>query len=662
MNAYTRLIVAAALGAVAQPAFAAVGVVRASSEYTEFYNGDDTKGIDFVQSIRVSQPAYCSLVRGDTRVVFMASGMKQVIARCWQQPTSAKPDPWGHDEVLADLAIGDDGKGEFIFPADKFPNGPTTIRIQARDGKGLQDYCELQVYNLGGIKWKQGIPKEDPPGAAGLKLVYKDDFDGPLSISSNGKGAIYAAHKSGGGDFSSSRWPFTDPLGPYKPFGQRDSYLCIHATKTGDKGVTGILSSIRSDGTGVSVPIPFYMECRFICHSAPGSWGAFWTLTKGNIGMNPESSEYKRLKALGSDELDCIECYGGYGPHNPNHGGRYGATTHFWGQEKDPTLAWSRPKLPNGQKNPNYKAPHIFDDTLKYGGHSSWSWTFHTYGVRADEKDTVYYFDNFEILRHPTGPLTKSQNTWFLINYAIGGISGWPIDMARYNNTSDMWVDWVRVYCGNPEKLPASFGKIPKTGLRGTIGVNFVTDGTDRRQLMATNDVAGVGRTANKGWNNYPVHGGGALIKTDVGKPTQLTVSVGGTYTDEIGEGWGFGAGDAKLKRACLAGSPEVRVANVPYDHYALVVHLGAGRDGAEGVVSVTDDQGEDRGSFAFNYGWSGGAYVESKAKPGETPQGNFIIVRNLHDKALKFKIAKTGGRGFAAVTGFQIIPQKHVR
>ena len=51
-----------------------------------------------------------------------------------------------------------------------------------------------------------------------------------------------------------------------------------------------------------------------------------------------------------------------------------------------------------------------------------------------------------EVLRHPTGPVTRSQDTWFLINYAIAGISGWPYDLERYGNESDMWVDWVRVY------------------------------------------------------------------------------------------------------------------------------------------------------------------------------------------------------------------------
>lgn len=410
-----------------------IGQIRASKEYPEFYDGNSAKGIDFVQSIRVLEPRYCSDVKGDVRVVFEAKGMSRAIARCWRQGGV-----WGKDAVLADLTLGDDGRGEFVFPGEKFPNGPTTIRIQSTNGKGQQDYCELQVYNLGGVVWNQGLPKSAPPAAKGLKLVFSDDFDGPLSISSDGRGARYAAHKTGGGDFSG--WPFSDPEGDCRPFGQQGTFLRIHASKpAGTKGRTGILSSIRADGTGVAVPVPAYLECRLTCQSAPGTWGAFWTLTQGTIGMSPDDPRYAATKAAGCDELDVLECYGGYGPRNPNHGGHYGITTHFWGQERE--------------------APHFWADAMAVGGGSSWSWTFHTYGLLITETDTVYYLDGVEMLRHPTGPVTKSQNTWFLINYAISGISGWPYDLERYGNESDMWVDWVRVYCGKP--LPADFGKIP---------------------------------------------------------------------------------------------------------------------------------------------------------------------------------------------------------
>ena len=57
--------------------------VKASAEYPEFYNGDSSRGIDFVQSIKVLAPRYCSNVKGDVTVAFEAKGMTRVLARCW---------------------------------------------------------------------------------------------------------------------------------------------------------------------------------------------------------------------------------------------------------------------------------------------------------------------------------------------------------------------------------------------------------------------------------------------------------------------------------------------------------------------------------------------------------------------------------------------------
>ena len=71
---------------------------------------------------------------------------------------------------------------------------------------------------------------------------------------------------------------------------------------------------------------------------------------------------------------------------------------------------------------------------------------------------------------------------------SIGGISGWPIDMERYGNESDMWVDWVRVYCGRalppditvegvatPER-PARVSCVSR--VRGAT-IRYTTDGSD---------------------------------------------------------------------------------------------------------------------------------------------------------------------------------------
>jgi hypothetical protein len=403
-------------------------------EYPDFYSGKNSggdKNIDWVQSIAVSSPAYGANIKGDVTVNFSAPGMTKVKVLCWQQPDFGSSDEWGHDaEVASDLTLDDSGKGSFVFHADQFPNGPITVRIYAKDNGKKQDLCELQLFNQGGVPWKQGIPKNDPPGAEGMKLVYSDDFNGPLSISDNGNGAKYAAHKTGGGDFSG--WQFANVDGPLNPFSQVGTYLRIHASKT-DKGQSsGILSSSHEDGTGFYAGAPCYFECRFLAQSAPGTWPAFWLLSKNCISKDDAQ------RKLGADELDIIEAYGGQGPGNPNFPG-YAVTSHYWGQ-----------KDANGQQ---LKDDHADIPIMDLGSKSTWSTTFHTYGIKITKDTSTYYFDDMPVFTYPTKGLSKTQPFWFLINYAIGGISGWKIHLDRYGNATDMWVDYVRVYQGDPNDL-----------------------------------------------------------------------------------------------------------------------------------------------------------------------------------------------------------------
>lgn len=392
-----------------------------SQEYADFNPGVSVAGSSWVKSIRIASPQEGATVNGDVDILFSAPGMTTAKALCWHQPTVMRPDASGYDALIgSEIKLDADGGGKFVFPADQFPNGPITVRILANNADFSQrDIEELQLYNEGGVKWNQGIPKSDPPGAAGMKLLFADDFDGPLSISHSGKNTRYCSHKPGGGDFSG--WPFSDFEGPYNPFSQVGTYLRIHASKNPDgKASSGLISPVALDGSGVYASVPFYMECRFIAQSAPGTWPAFWTLTK-------------KGPASGVDELDIIEGYGGVGKGNPNHPG-YSVTSHFWGQSN-----------PDGTKK---KAFGKRIDMLTLPGGSYWSTTFHTYGLKVTDTDTIYYFDNREVFRHPTGDVSKSEPAFFMINYAIGGISGWKIDMEREGDVSDMYVDYVRVYQG----------------------------------------------------------------------------------------------------------------------------------------------------------------------------------------------------------------------
>lgn len=430
----STLAMYAALATFAFPAIADEKPPHRTEEHGDFNPGrQPAPGSEWTQAIVIQFPALRSDVKGNVNVEFHAPGMTAARALCWQQPTAQKPDAWGHDVNLApELTLDADGHGSFVFPADDFPNGPITLRLLAKnDATQKQDVRELQLFNTGGVVWNQGIPRTDPPAARGMNLTFADDFDGPLSISSNGRGKRYQAHKPGGGDFSG--WPFTGPEGAKNPFAQRGTFLRIHASKNPadprDKGSTGILSPLDADGNGVLVAAPFYMECRFIAQSAPGTWPAFWAL-----GIRDEDKGNPKAPV---DEPDVIEAYGGVGKGNPNGHGLYEVTTHFWNQMgsdgKEIKLSV-----------PSAKSVHMTD----LGGGSSWSTTFHTYGLLVTPTDTAYYCDDIEVLRHPTQAVSKTARFHFLINYAIGGISGWKIDLKRDGDASDMWVDYVRVYHG----------------------------------------------------------------------------------------------------------------------------------------------------------------------------------------------------------------------
>jgi len=262
------------------------------------------------------------------------------------------------------------------------------------------------------------------------------------------------------------------------------------------------------------------------------------------------------------------------------------------------------------------------------------------------------------MLRHPTGPVTKSQNTWFLINYAIAGISGWPYDLERYGNESDMWVDWVRVYCGKP--LPKGFGEIPAVGQKDTVGVSFASGKTDDSELRGW-DIAGAPGTAQLNWNNLPLTRKSFDNLVDCeGDKTSLVVELGEKARYEGCEGWGFGGGDLRLHRGAVASAP-IALKNIPFAKYDLIVHLGAGINGWSGDVSLLKGETE-LAAHAVNFGWiGGGRYVEATREKGtdSSKPDCMVVFRNVTEKNVSIRFTHRGGKGAAAVAGVQLVPVK---
>lgn len=362
---------------------------------------------DYIQDIEVLSPAPLSDVSGKVRIQIRVHKLTRLTASCV------------HNLTPRGIRWRKPGLAEFTIDFNRLPHGPLNIQIYGDNEQGQGDIFELQLYNTSRKAIREsGIPDTIPTAAKGMSLVFSDDFNKhPLSISKDGRGSRYNAHKPTFGDFSG--WPFCNPSDdPEGPFAMRDEYLVIQARKpTGSKGSTGLLATVDMDGNGFWAKAPFYMECRMLAQSAPGTWPAFWTITNIHRGAG--------------DELDVIEAYGGWGDGNPNSTG-YWVTTHYWDQK-------------DGQGN-ELKAPFRLVDMNAIGKRTSWSQEFHTYGVYVDKERTVYYLDDVPVLDSPTNSYSFKDAHVPIINYAIGGASGWKIDLERYGNRSNMYVDYLRVF------------------------------------------------------------------------------------------------------------------------------------------------------------------------------------------------------------------------
>ena len=145
-------------------------------------------------------------------------------AKCWKQGGE-----FGSDSTVATVDLDAKGNGSFVFPANAYPHGPITVRISGKNGS-LKDNCYLQLYNKGGVSWNEGMPKDPPPAAKGMSLVFADDFSGPLSIGGDNAKATYYDHKPPHGWQDFSLHTFTDHDSPKNPFAQVDTYLRIRAS------------------------------------------------------------------------------------------------------------------------------------------------------------------------------------------------------------------------------------------------------------------------------------------------------------------------------------------------------------------------------------------------------------------------------------------------
>jgi len=354
----------------------------------------------------------------------------------------------------------------------------------------------------------------------------------------------------------------------------------------------------------------------------------------------------------GTDEIDIIEAYGGRGRGNPNHPG-YSIVTHFWGQNG-----------PDGKQRKGFSAVPLI---MQLGGGSYWSTTFHTYAVRVDLDDTIFYFDDIEVHRHPTNVVSRQNPHLLLVNLAIGGISGWPTNLTRYGEGTDMWVDYLRVYAKEtvPEDYRPHF--VPQSDLRtAAIGLNFTVSGAAATVIDATGDPAGAPGVRHQRWNHLE---GGVGQATELIDATGTTVS--GLTTKWTGLGadpqaaskqgreWGFQFADLRLQRGLMLEGGRLEVSGVPYPRYDVYVYFGAQDHGGTGSATISSTTGEVDPNVTYFYkvGWSGGKFVPSAATTREAVKdSNYVVFSGNAAPSFQVEWAGNVAGAKTGVTAVQIV------
>lgn len=240
-----------------------------------------------------------------------------------------------------------------------------------------------------------------PLDLCGYAIAWQDEFN-DLSVSIRDlNGKRWIAHTPWNGDFGDAR--FIDPSAA-GPFRIRDGLLEITARRDRQgQWTSGLISAADSWGKGAGQRYG-YFEARMRLPAGPGTWPAFWLMSR-KTGADHSPSV----------EIDVIEYYG----HDP---ASYFTTWHVYHRASDAKLntgATNRIPVPPG----------------------SLVREFHNYGVLVTPEMLTYYFDRMPVWRQPT-PKDLTGPLFPLVNLALG--SGYSIRATP--DPSVLLVDYVRIY------------------------------------------------------------------------------------------------------------------------------------------------------------------------------------------------------------------------
>lgn len=297
------------------------------------------------------------------------------------------------------------------------------VASKADGSKTITDY--FQFFNTSGVSWDVGLDAATLPADAqgrGLEVAFEDDFTSMPSISAtgtdaNGQHTTYTLHKPDYQDYGEAVRPARGQLRPVRAGRGLPQDRDDEARRAAAGGRRRLPARLHH-----RVPL---LDRRRRCRVPhEGLHRAVFrdTLLSARTRRSGRRSGPDGPRVADHDELDINE---GYPPANG-----YQIATHQWGYSNG---------LGGGKKVETIGLQGLTGD-IQAG--------FHTYAVHIAEDETTYYFDNTEVFREKTLPLSWRNGNYFLLNNAVTGAKNYPegYGFERYGDQSDMYIDWVRVY------------------------------------------------------------------------------------------------------------------------------------------------------------------------------------------------------------------------
>jgi hypothetical protein len=266
-----------------------------------------------------------------------------------------------------------------------------------------------------------------PSAAEGMRLIFRDDFEGPLDPTRWYFGPKPDGGQWGGAHFVSKDEPqfsavyhvqdgvlrirahhdltYQDPeKWGWKEPGPKNPMPADQAWKPGRTWYSGQLALAFPDGHATAAVRKGYFEVRAKLPATPGAWSApLWLLNVPSI---------KQQKS--SVEID-IEAYGAFPTHwNPS--------IHDWG--------------PGGH-------PHAYlTGDLTVGDITT---DFHAYGIQITETEVIWYFDDKEVFRKPLYRAADPTLGKFFPIMDLAISYDWPVQIPPSGHI-DLLIDRISVY------------------------------------------------------------------------------------------------------------------------------------------------------------------------------------------------------------------------